>query len=429
MNILFNLLTGSYHRIHIQIIMKKHLLILLASCTVMILICSCKKEHGTADYDILAASTEYEDVKTAVDSAHSGYIIKIPGGHSIWLNTLVIPDDKPITLLGCGSEITVISSDTNAPGTLINMGSSGSRITQMGFILSNNNGEGIRVHGTGWRIDHCRFSNTIDQIIEGVHARGLLTDVGSPVGVVDHCEFNNIRMLVTGDASLMANSIWAESLGLGTNNAVFVEDCIFSFIYFSNAIDVNYGGRYVFRYNIVNDSYIEAHSLQGTHRATRSWEVYGNTINQVQRSMWTPFFLRGGTGVVFDNTINGNWSSPTITVDNRRSFEALGDGGLCDGTSPWDGNEEENGYPARDQIGRSTDQWLWTDENPYPPQELDPFYQWNNLYNGSEIDVYVHNNCGIHIKENRDYYNRMERPAYTPYPYPHPLISEWDNAQ
>ena len=66
----------------------------------------------------------------------------------------------------------------------------------------------------------------------------------------------------------MANKIWAQPLGLGTNNAMFVEDCFFHFTKFGNAIDANYGGRYVFRYNIINDAYIEAHSVQGTHRAS-----------------------------------------------------------------------------------------------------------------------------------------------------------------
>ena len=393
----------------------------------MILFQSCKLFSGP-EYDILARSTSFEDVQAAVDSAESGNVVRIPPGSSTWTSRLEIPDDKKIMLLGSGQEATVISSGTSAPSSLINMGGSGSRITNMGFQLANDNGNGIRVWGEGWRIDHCRFDNNIEEIIEGVSARGYPSYGGCPVGLVDHCVFNNTRALVVGDASLIAHSIWAEPLGLGTNNAVFFEDCIFNYTIFSNAIDANYGGRYVFRYNIVNDSYIEAHSLQGTERATRSWEIYENTINQVERAVWAPFFLRGGTGVVFNNTITGTWSSSaSIIVDNVRTFEARGEGGLADGTSPWDGNEDSTGYPARDQIGRSTDEWLWTVENPYPPQELDPFYQWNNTHEGSNIEVYVHNNCGIHIQENRDYYNHVEKPAYTPYTYPHPLIEEWEN--
>jgi len=406
--------------------MNRQTIILSIIILTVVTLFSCKKKDSKPTYDILAMSTSHDDVQLAVDNAENGDIVGIPAGNSTWASTLEIPDGKKITLMGSGERATVISTDTNAPGDLINMNASGSRITNLDFKLANNNGVGINVRGQGWRIDHCRFDNNITQIIEGVSVRGF--DNGCPVGLIDHCEFNNIRVLIIGDANLMANSIWAEPLGLGTNNAVFIEDCIFSYTQFSNAVDANYGGRYVFRYNVVNDAYIEAHSVQANNRATRSWEIYNNTINQVSMSMWAPFFLRGGTGVIFNNTITGTWSSgPTIIVDNRRSFEALGDGGLCDGTSLWDGNEEPNGYPARDQIGRSTDLWLWTSQNPYPPEQLDPFYQWNNECKGSKISVYVHNNCGIHIKENRDYYNNVERPNYTPYTYPNPLIQEWDN--
>jgi hypothetical protein len=407
--------------------MKLNKLPLIVFCVFHFIISSCDKDDNKIQYNIRAKNTSLEAVQAAVDSSKSGDIILIPPGESTWKATLTIPNNKKITLLGSGSQATIISTTLEQPGSLISMGGSGSRITKIGFKLGNDNGSGITVNGKGWRIDHCRFENNIDKTIEGVNVRGSSTDEGHSVGVIDHCEFLNIRVLVIGESSLMANKRWSEPLGLGTNNAVFVEDCKFIFTQFGNVMDTNYGGRYVFRNNSVTDSYIEAHSLQGTSRGTRSWEIYNNTITQENRSMWAPFFLRGGTGVVFNNTFYGKWSSgPSIIVDNRRSFQALGEGGLCDGSSLWDGNEEPNGYPARDQIGRSTDKWLWTNENPYPPQEHDPFYQWGNKHNNIGILVLVHNNCGIHIKENRDYYNNIARPDYTPYTYPHPLINEWD---
>ncbi|MBN1181080.1 MAG: hypothetical protein JXB49_02255 [Bacteroidales bacterium] len=405
--------------------MYRQFRIIILFTVIIITIYGCKKDSNTISKIIMAASTSLEDVQVAVDSAESGYTVQIPEGSSTWYGTLVVPDGRRITLLGSGEETTIISSDSTTPGIIINLNNSGSRVTNIGFQLSNDNGCGIRVGGNDWRVDHCLFENPTENTIEGVIAWGTVEEDDCPTGVIDHCVFNDVRVIVVGYAGLMANKIWSEPLGLGTNNAMFVEDCEFNFIKFGNAVDANYGGRYVFRHNVVNDAYIEAHSLQGTHRATRSYEIYGNTINQVERGMWAPFFLRGGTGVVFDNIITGSWfSGPSIIVDNRRSFEALGDGGLCDGTSPWDGNELPNGYPARDQIGRSTDEWLWIDENPYPPQEFDPLYQWNNYHNGAGIDVYVHNNCDIHIRENRDYYNNTEKPGYSPYTYPHPLVRE-----
>ena len=208
-------------------------------------------------------------------------------------------------------------------------------------------------------------------------------------------------------------------MGLGTNNAVFVEDNVFTRTH-GNAIDSNYGGRYVFRYNEVNDAYIEAHSVQGENRASRSWEIYNNTINQVNIAMWIPFSLRGGTGVVFNNTLNGNFTELKIGVDNRRFFESFPVCGTMTGYNDWDGNDDGYGYPGRDQIGRSTDNWLWTDSNPYPTQALDPAYCWNNLHNAVQTQVVfgARNGCEAIIVENRDYYNNTSRPGYIPFTDP-----------
>ncbi len=410
--------------------MKNSFIEILFLITLAVIFTSCENNITNSveiNCDILAKSNSLEDVQNAINLSNEGDVIGIPTGKILWTETLYIPDDKNITLKGAGKTSTVISTSETAPPILISMNRSVSRITEIGFNLSNDNGVGIDVRGIGWRIDNCQFDNGISSTIEGVNVRGRTSNGRSPIGVIDHCEFNNIRILITGDASLMANSIWNEPLELGTNNAAFIENCTFTFTKFGNAIDANYGGRYVFRYNVLNDTYIEAHSVQGNNRASRSWEIYNNTLNKVSQGMWAPFFLRGGTGVVFNNTITGYWSSgPSVVLDNRRSFEVLGDGGLCDGTSPWDGNEESNGYPARDQIGRSTDEWLWTDSDPYPTQKLDPMYQWNNSHEDSSINIYVHNGCEIHIKENRDYYNNIEKPGYIPFDYPHPYITSWN---
>ena len=134
--------------------------------------------------------------------------------------------------------------------------------------------------------------------------------------------------------------------------------------------------------------------------------------------------LRGGTGVVFENEVFNESGDPyniMIGVDNVRSFEHLG--GLlgdADGSNPLDGNELPNGYPALDQIGRSTDHGPEDDRH---PQELDPLYAWDNYMDGVLQGVTVINNCGHHIQEGRDFYN-VRKPGYVPLVYPHPLVTE-----
>jgi hypothetical protein len=379
---------------------------------VFVLLATIPSAHSEA---VKALSCSLGDVQAAVNSASSGDVVMVPPGECTWSQALLIPDSKKIVLAGSGMDSTVI---TRAPaGIVVQMYKSGSRVTGFGFIDGT-----VAVDGQGWRIDHNRIRSSVFR--DGVTARGS-GGIDHPYGIVDNCIFENNRVLVIGDANLMANSQWTLAIELGSDKAVYIEDCQFTGSVHSNAVDANYAGRYVFRYNTLTDTYIEAHSVQGTHRATRKWEIYNNTIRQINRAMWVPMFLRGGTGVVFNNTLTGAWGSPNITLDNVRSFKSAGEGGSCDGTSPWDGNEEANGYPCRDQIGRSTDAWLWTKENPYPPQQLDPAYFWNNTHGGKAIGVYIHNNSDIHIKEGRDFFNNVQKPGYTPYIYPHPLRQTW----
>ncbi len=179
---------------------------------------------------------------------------------------------------------------------------------------------------------------------------------------------------------------------------------------------------------MVRNAYLEAHSLQHDSRGTRSWEIYNNTIIQEDGSTGTPpIWMRGGTGVVFNNTVTGYWVTQGILLDNRRSFEDFHSvSGPCDGTSPWDGNEDSTGYPCRDQIGRSTDEWRWTSDNPYPPQKSDPAYCWNNTINNEQMIFLVRSSCSHHIQHERDYYNNVEKDGYTPYIYPHPYTFDED---
>lgn len=355
-------------------------------------------------------------VQTAINSAATGDTVTVPAGSCSW-SGVDIPSSKRITLQGAGMNSTTISGGDGA----LNLTLSGSRVTGIGFVDSR-----VTVDGDDWRIDHCKFSSA-GAFYDAIFVSGS-RETTHPRGVIDHNQIQNTRISVIGWNSLNANAIWSQPLALGGGQMVFVEDNTFTGTLWAAAVDGNYGGRFVFRHNSVTDMYIEAHSLQGdTERAIRSWEIYDNTIAQTNVGMWTPFFIRGGTGVVFNNTITGTWGFPGITLDNVRSFEPRGAAGLCDGHSPWDGNQSSNGWPCRDQIGRSTDQWLWTPQRLYPPQASDPAYFWNNTYQGAAISVDINNNTAAWIASGRDYFNNAQKPGYKSYAYPHPLVSGTGN--
>ena len=371
---------------------------------------------------IQAVSCSQADVQTAINAAVTGDIVNVPSGTCTWSTPVIIPDTKKITLQGAGVDSTIITKDDGL--VALSLGASGSRVTGKQFI----NGY-IIVDGDGWRIDHCKFYRA-STFNEGVYVRGNRAD-SHPTGLVDSCVFYNTRVLVHGWAGELAHVFWSQPLNLGSGrNVVYVENNIFTATVHSNAVDGHLGGRYVFRYNTVNDTYLEAHSVQSNHRAVRSWEIYNNTINQKNRAMWVPMMLRGGTGVVFNNIVTGTWGLPRISLDNVRSCPDTRDFGTepgwCTGSSRWDGNVA-NGYPCRDQIGRSTDQWLWTTSSPYPPQQLDPAYAWNNKFGTSDVTFYQHG-CAqsiSHIQPNRDYFDNTVKPGYAPYSYPHPLTYTW----
>jgi hypothetical protein len=363
---------------------------------------------------VRAASCSQADVARAVFSAGPGDLVVVPAGSCAWTETVSI--NRKITLQGAGIDLTTI---TGSPAGLmaIHAMQSGSRIT--GFTF---NESYMVVDGDGWRVDHCKFVN------DGVYVIGQ-REAQHPTGLIDHCTFLDSHVLIQGWAGLLAHALWAQPLDLGgATGVVYVEDCSFTGIGMYNAMDTNYGGRYVFRYNTLTDADVEAHSLQGNHRASRKWEIYNNTFRQVNNPMWVPMMLRGGTGVVFNNTLTGTWNLPRISLDNVRSCDSRDVSGRCDGTSPWDGNQAgKNGYPCRDQIGRSTDASLWTSFAPYPPQASEPAYAWNNKYGTSDVTFYQHSceQSKAHIQPGRDYIDNVQKPGYVPYTYPHPWVQGW----
>lgn len=352
-----------------------------------------------------------DNVEQAIAAASTNDIIIVPAGNCNWTNSVSIPSDKKITLQGAGIGNTIISLGAI---TAVNIGTSGSRVTGFEFNFSSSSGTGIFASGTGWRIDHCEIDfRTAGG--KGVGIKASNTNLYYPTwelsGLVDNCVFYDAKNDVSGSAlpgaGAGAFAIMSAPTDIGGSSTVYFEDNTFNIQQFGHIMDTNYGGSYVFRFNAVNKSYsgvvAEAHSLQGVCRGSKKWEIYRNTINGVHDT-WVPFFLRAGTGVIFDNAITGIWNARCIKMDNRRSYENLGPG-PCDGTCDWDGNEgigAEAGYPCRDQIGRGADSFSWPASAPYPSQPLEPVYAYGNTPSDVVISIA---NSAHHIKANRDYYD------------------------
>jgi hypothetical protein len=294
-----------------------------------------------------------------------------------------------------------------------------------GFSITNIIAPAISVTGTNrnFRIDNCE----VLPAGEGVVA----VEVGGPAcGVIDHCSFLNAEVIVLPDE----DDAWNRPLTLGTANAVYMEDCTFGNTgAIDDVVDGRSGARFVFRYNELTNLELHCHGNRPPrYRGTHSYEFYGNTgICDGTTNCYRMAYLRGGTGVLFDNIWTGDWTTGSGLLLVHQ----------CVYRDECEGFKACSRYPCHDQIGRTTD------HDGDGVQDLVPLFEWNNTRNGEDIDLAVqddtHPEMARYIREGRDFYNDTVflNPAtgtfdasyvdeygdartfrYVPYAYPHPLV-------
>ncbi|MDE2188295.1 MAG: peptidoglycan-binding protein, partial [Patescibacteria group bacterium] len=182
----------------------------------------------------------------------------------------------------------------------------------------------------------------------------------------------------------------------------------------------------VIRYNQINDTAVQIHSVASSIQAGRMMELYKNTFDGHSTCdaphCWTPFQTRGGTALMWDNTIENGYSNIGVIYFDRvfdNNIFHQSDWGYCDGTNPWDQNSDQYGYACLDQPGRGQGDLLSgvypnkintvTNSVSWPHQALEPIYEWGDTITnppttssvgGFGAESYVSNV----IKENRDYY-------------------------
>lgn len=352
--------------------------------------------HRRKNANITAASCEFSAVQYAVHSVGSGSTVRIPAGDCDW-GTQQLDVPAGIALQGAGQDTTIIRRVGNVPNTsyLVAFNCANGKQAIFSDMTLVGNGDGaIEDKGLGL-LNGCQDFKVHDAKFTGfIFSAVYVGDAPNQRGVI----YKN-RFIDNFSASLMnlgygvvvyGGGAWP-ALDLGSKNAVFVEDNYFS----GNRHNVasNNGSVYVFRHNTVvgqdpakDFAMTDAHGLSSSPRGSRSFEIYDNVymtnINSgLQR---TAIGIRGGDGVIFNNTISNKIS---------RGVELMAEGFNC------------GAYPGQDQI-RSV-------------------YIWNNRVLGRWMRAQsnIDNACPKSIKINRDYYLRP-RPGYKPYTYPHPLRNE-----
>lgn len=251
-----------------------------------------------------------------------------------------------------------------------------------GYEVENNDfkDSGIKLNNSkNYIISNCDFNNF------GNCGIGINND---SYGVIFECNFDkifkeNINNLGYG-VCVYGDGVWNDSISLGSKYATFVEDCTFSGC--RHVIASNRAARYVFRNNYILEHPIshtvDAHGPGFGSKVGTQWvEIYNNIIenNLVNRDA---IMIRGGSGVIYDNTIINHRHAIHLTLDFDERLDWQAD------------------YPLEWQV-----QNIWC---------------WGNTLEGLEAKVFVPERSTVYIQEGRDFFIE-EKPDYKAYPYPHPL--------
>jgi hypothetical protein len=340
----------------------------------------------TTGPSVTVASCSFSEVQAAVNSAAAGTTVKIPAGDCSWgTSQLAVPGG--VYLQGAGKDATILRrvGTVSESAYLIKYDcSNGQRAILSDVTLMGNGNGAIHDKGLGllngcvdFKVANSKFTKFV---FAGMYVDGAIKQRG----VIYKNDFidnysNDLRNLGYGIA-VYGDGTWPE-LELGTQNAVFVEDNYMKGN--RHHIASNNSSRYVFRYNtvIANDltkdfAMTDAHGLSSSPAGSRSWEIYKNNYSADLTSgqEYSSIGIRGGDGVIFDNTVASNIAYP-VTLEIE--------GATC-GT-----------YPATGQIRQA---WIWNSGT-------------------------IKNNCSASIQLDRDYYT-TPKSGYVPFTYPHPLRSQ-----
>jgi hypothetical protein len=384
---------------------------------------------------IEAASCSQPSVQAAIDIASDGDIVLVPAGSAQWSTPVTCT--KGLDIRGAGIDQTIIYDKTSGAylqEPLVCTTKTGYTTKVSGFTFDGTDSapssagmvlmKASSYNAGTFRVHHCSFRN--------MKVRGV--GVYTVYGLVDNNTFTAPWNLNGQGVSFWGDdaTAWTRALTLGTANAVYIEDNIFNYTYMNDgAFDAYSGARVVFRYNTVINTPLGWHGCDtGNYRSTHSFEVYNNQFTTSVNTGGRAILSRGGTGVIYNNTFVGSLYRRLELANYRSCTDPDGKNwgiwGMCNGVNPIDGNIDSTGYNSQDQCG-----WTSTglDDGTGPKQILSPIYAWGNTLDGSSVGLTVVNTCSqvsVHIKENRDFYNGVQRPGYSPYTYPHPLRSGGD---
>jgi len=439
--------------------------------TLLSTLCGAKTHAQT----INAASCSSTDVQTAISKvAADGTTVLIPAGTCTWTTAVTYSGTYSVTIQGqtsvtgtCGpggtctvSDITVIidglarGAQCGSPdGSILSVNSvSGKSVRVTGITFSWGNAAGntcvgtLNISGTGQanRVDHSHF---INNSYVGLGWGGMT------FGVVDHNVFdmnngstwnaivfhepNWIGLDGGSDPLNVGDGSWADNTTFGSNRFIYVENNFFNWSGGTSngsgyADDCTSGGRFVWRYNQMNNAMLQTHPTGGSlrHRGCRALEVYQNNFagNLGAGNDFIAFWFSSGSGLIWGNTVNNGYSHFVELFSVQRdnliyAQTATPNGwGYC-GTSfngsgsNWDQSPNtSSGRRCMDRPGAGVGDRLVNDfpnvtnkttgcssssSCAWPRQSLEPVYEWLNNSSASFFWAALEGE----LLANEDYYN------------------------
>lgn len=428
--------------------------------------------NGLSPATLTAASLSAVDVAACVTLSVSGDTINVPAGTSDWSGQEVDIIDKNITIFGAGEGQSIITCNTlqcvpfqivmNSPGVKPwRISGFTIQFKFLQFQLFGIDARPANAPVTGWRIDHITMTNTSGAVI-GTHPIWI---AGIAWGLLDHLTFNgnafygpHLQGQISSEnescspiTTCAGGTYWNRPTNLGSDEAVYLEDCTFDWADATNQTpidDSQYGGSLVVRHCTFNGGYVQNHSTGHENGKLGGFklEVYNNTFTgNASIARWV--FMRGGSGVFFNNTVTGYGSNTIDLTPSQRGIGMTPAGcsettsvvlGLCNGLNAVDGNIEASGWPCFADCGRGGA----TGATNGAQQVNLPIYSWNNgpeatcrtggactntvgfsVTTCTGSTVYLKTTGSTHSNGQVDYVNNgtTAKPGYTAYTYPHPL--------
>lgn len=379
-----------------------------------------------------AASCSSSDFSTAIASATDGDTVQGPadGGNASWTSNVTVTKGITLNFNGCSISPNgyhlYIAADTVASTTVTGL-------TCTGCAYSGGTDAPIQFQTSHspYSMPFRFYNNTLSGSGTFIFIDGSQNwDAGANnlgPGLIDHNSFTAsagadeiIHILGCGSGT----ACWTPDVTPGSENMIVVENNVFtetSTTYPAAAEEAYYGAVFAWRYNQMHYAGNDIHGYNGTDYAGRWAEIYNNTYYGSSGTDCC-IYMRGGSGVYFNNTLIGN--------------AAINVGPLC-GSSDYCGGS----WPMPSQTGRGIT------GTTYSPQ-----YIWGNIdvaqivnetktyiqIGGSPADA---TNCTGHPGNVCDAISTAVQPAtlercqsaadvsagcpvsytYTPYTYPHPL--------